>query len=104
MPHQDQERASSHTAHRWGEADILHVGVPIVECVFVKPVNHHDRACIHIVVCRSRPVNDYRPHETINQLETEVRMVPGRPVLGGLEAVRIRLARRDGALDDPGCA
>ncbi len=57
-----------------------------------------------IVVCRCRPIDDDAARDPFPRLQSNVRMVPGRPVLARSPRIRRAAPRRNGALGNRGHA
>lgn len=68
----------------------------------VVPVRDRERTHVLVVVGSGGTLDNNRTDDTVTVLAREVRVVPGRTVLGGLEGVGLLLAWCDGALGDTG--
>jgi hypothetical protein len=67
----------------------------------VIPISEDVRSQIIIIVGRCRAVDHNRSESTITVLRAEVRMVPGRAELGGLEGICFGVSRSKWAFCDP---
>lgn len=75
-------------------------GVPQGKCFSVAPVAEEHHAKVLIIVRRGWTIQDQAAESTLSVLQREMAVIPGGAVLGGLELVRLRATRRDGALSD----